>query len=186
MQMQRTVCHPCNYSPTTSDRLNTTESKASTRSRSQKLGCASLVLVMVGGILLVAIATWRINTQVATYEARFTGDAWTRLDGRTIELTEPITQQTLIFGSDIELHGATVDIAILGGAAELHGKYLGTVHFLGQSLDLAPDGVIDGTLEISGARHVSIRGDLKGEPVVVWDRLFQKQKGSVPASEKSR
>lgn len=166
--------------------MNTTEPEASTRSRSQKLGCAGLVIIMVGGILLVAIATWRINTQVATYEARFAGDAWTRLDGRTIELTEPITQQTLIFGGEIELHGSTVDIAILGGAAELHGEYLGTVHFLGRSLDLAPDGVIDGTLEIAGARHVSIRGDLKGELVGVWDRLFQKQKGSVPAPGKSR
>ncbi|MDG1838575.1 MAG: hypothetical protein P8I91_07230 [Phycisphaerales bacterium] len=166
--------------------MNTTEPQSSTRSRSQKLGCASLVLVMVGGILLVAIATWRINRQVATYEARFAGETWTRLDGPTIELIEPITQQTLIFGSDIELHGATVDIAILGGAAELHGEYLGTVHFLGRSLDLAPDGVIKGTLEIAGARHVSIRGDLKGEPIGVWDRLFLKQKGSEPAPGESR
>ncbi len=140
-----------------------------------RLGCVGLAAVLVVGLLLVVISTWRLHAHVANYEARFSGPDWTRLEGKHIEHTEPLDTPTLIFGPTIVLHGATADIAIQGGDVELHGLYTGRVAFLGRNFDLAPDGIVEGVIDISGARHVTIRGKAAGGIQGAWDRLFQKR-----------
>ena len=138
-----------------------------------KFGCIGLTAVLVIGLLLVVVSTWRLHAHVAEYEARFSGPEWTRLEGKHIEQTEPLTAPTLIFSPEIVLHGATADIAIQGGNAELHGRYTGQVSFLGRNFDLAPDAVVEGVIDISGARHVTIRGVAEGGIEGAWDRLYQ-------------
>ncbi|MDP7029855.1 MAG: hypothetical protein QF733_06515 [Phycisphaerales bacterium] len=150
-----------------------TEQSTDTARGTGKFGCIGLTAVLVIGLLLVVVSTWRLHRHVAAYEARFSGPEWVRLEGQAIEETEPITEPTLIFGPEIVLHGATEDIAIQGGDAELHGHYTGNVFFLGRNFDLAPDGVVEGVIEVSGARHVTIRGISEGGVEGAWDRLYQ-------------
>ena len=136
------------------------------------IGCLALVGVFVIGMVLVGVSIFRLNAMVTDYEARFQGDGWSTLEGRKIDQEAPLTTQTLVFGGDITLRGATADIAILGGDATLHGRYEGTVHFLGKTLDVAPEAVITGQLSIAAARHVTIRGRVEGGIEGHWDRLF--------------
>jgi len=136
------------------------------------IGCIALIAILVIGMVLVVVSTIRLNAVVTDYQAQFQGDGWSTLEGKTIEQDMPLTTQTLVFAGDITLHGATVDIAILGGNATLYGHYAGTVHFLGKTLDLAPEAVITGTLSITAARHVAIRGTVEGGIEGHWDRLF--------------
>jgi len=152
--------------------MHDSELPADTPTRRQHIGCIALVLILAGGLTLVALSTCRLNQFVQSYEARFPSPAWTRLDGKTIDQTTEIDAPTLIFSGEATLSGAAADIAILGGDATLHGVYTGNVHFLGRNLDLADDGVIEGNLEIAGARHVTLRGVVRGELTGVWDRLF--------------
>lgn len=143
------------------------------------VGCIAMVGILVVGMVLVAVSIFRLNAMVTAYEARFQGDGWSTLEGKKIDQDTPLTTQTLVFGGDITLRGAETDIAILGGDATLHGRYAGTVHFLGKTLDVAPEAVIMGTLDITAARHVTIRGTLEGGIEGHWDRLFG---GTAPAT----
>ncbi len=148
---------------------------------SQHLGCVALIVVLVGGMLLVAVSIWRINAAVSDFESRFTGDGWTRIDGPTIDQETPIDSPTLLFGGTITLHGATAEIAILGGDVTLHGHYAGNVHFLGRNLDLADGAVVSGLIDIAGAKHVTIRGNAAGGVEGSWDRLFEAtREGTTP------
>ena len=140
--------------------------------RSAHLGCVALVGVLVLGIVLVAISIFRLNAMVTEYESQFQGDDWTALEGKVVNEAEPIRVKTLIFAGEIDLHGASAEIAMLGGDATLHGQYDGDVHFLGRNLDIADDAVITGSLRIAAARHVTLRGTIKGEVVGHWDRLY--------------
>ncbi len=162
---------------------NMTTEKPKKPTRRVPIACIGLVGVLVLGLAFVAISIFRLNSMVTDYEARFQGDDWSTLEGEIIEQDAPLTTQTLVFGSDITLHGATMDIAILGGNALLHGHYEGTVHFLGKTLDIAPDAVIAGQLSITAARHVTIRGTVKEQVEGNWDRLFGGQvEGTSPHS----
>jgi hypothetical protein len=142
--------------------------------------CIALVGILVVGMVLVAASIFRLNAMVTAYEARFQGEDWSTLEGKKIDQDTPLTSQTLVFGSDITLHGAKADIAILGGEATLHGRYEGAVYFLGTTLDVAPEAVITGQLRITAARHVTIRGIVDGGIEGHWDRLFG---GNAPGTE---
>jgi hypothetical protein len=151
--------------------------------RRPPIGCIALVVVLVIGLALVGVSIFRLNAMVTDYQSRFQGDDWTTLEGKIIDQDTPITSQTLVFGGDITLHGATTDIAILGGDAVLHGHYDGTVYFLGKTFDVAPDATIAGTLSITAARHVTIRGTVEGKIEGNWDRIFGGQvEGTTPAA----
>ena len=152
-------------------KLNTDKQDSTKR---QRLGCIALVIVLAGGLSLVAIGTFRLNAIVQEFEARFEPPEWQRIDGKAVERTTPIDTPTLIFSKETNLAGANADIAILGGDAVLHGEYSGNVFFLGRNFDLAEDGLIKGNLEITGARHVTLRGVVEGSLSGAWDRLFSK------------
>jgi len=130
------------------------------------------------GAILVAVSAWRLNAFVTAYEARFLNQGWEQLDGSAITEDTAIESPTLIFASDITLHGASCDIALLGGEATLMGSYTGNVSFLGKTLDIHPDCVIEGTLDIAAARYVSVRGTVRGGVKGSWDRLFGPTDGS--------
>ncbi|HCA38233.1 MAG: hypothetical protein QF781_09645 [Phycisphaerales bacterium] len=149
-----------------------TESDSTRPQKRVNMGCLALVGVLILGMVLVGVSIFRLNSMVTAYESRFQGDDWFTLEGKKIDQDTPLTAQTLVFGSDIILHGAETDIAILGGEATLHGRYKGTVFFLGKTLDVAPNAVITGPLSITAARHVTIRGTLEGGIEGNWDRLF--------------
>ena len=141
-------------------------------SRGQQLGCFAMVTILLLGLLLVAISVWRLNATVIQFEEQFSGDDWTRIEGPDIHEQEVVTTPTLFFGGDITLHGATADIAILGGDAKLQGTYTKNVHFLGRHLDVAENARIDGNLIITAGKHVTIRGHVSGAIEGQWDRLF--------------
>jgi hypothetical protein len=136
------------------------------------LGCMALAGILMTGAILVAVSAWRLNTFVTAYEARFLDQGWETLDGSTITEDTAIESPTIIFASDITLHGATCDIALLGGDATLMGRYSGNVSFLGKTLDIHPDCVIEGKLLIAAARYVSVRGTVIDGIEGSWDRLF--------------
>lgn len=156
---------------------------ASKPTRRVPIGCIALVGLLILGLIFVAISIFRLNAMVTDYQSNFQGDDWSILEGKMIDQDTPLTTKTFVFSGEITLHGATTDVAILGGNAILHGHYAGTVHFLGKTLDIAPDAVIAGRLSITAARHVTIRGTVEGKVEGNWDRLFGGQvEGTSPLS----
>ncbi|MCH2133261.1 MAG: hypothetical protein MK116_05885 [Phycisphaerales bacterium] len=150
-----------------------------TRGRSQ-LGCWVLLALVATGGATVLYGFWQIWSTVSGYERQYLEQGYELVEGNTITVTEPVTTNTYFYAREALFleQGAQASVAISAHEATISGTVTGDVAFLGGDLEFTDGTVIEGSVDITMARHVVLRGTVLGELQGTWTRLFQYGSGS--------
>ncbi|MDG2093866.1 MAG: polymer-forming cytoskeletal protein [Phycisphaerales bacterium] len=148
-------------------------------------GCLLLAgLVLIGGSV-VFYGFWQIWATVSDFEDGYLDAGYALVEGADVVISEPVQVDTYIYGKHSILieKGSLADLALISNDAVIRGIVEGDVAFLGNDIEIAEDGIINGNLNVTMAKNVVIRGRVDGEISGTWTRLFENSNSNASAAQ---
>jgi hypothetical protein len=140
------------------------------------IGC----LVVVIGLGVLGYAGYRfIKHQYAAVMERYEREGYKKVEGQVIEITEPVAEPTIFIGQVVKIKkGSERGIAMLCQSAEINGKVVGNVHFVGQMITIKEDAELMRDLEVT-AQLVNLFGKVDGKITGVY-QVLNKDPNAIP------
>jgi hypothetical protein len=127
-------------------------------------GCGCLIIVLLA-LLAAGLGVRMFWSYVQGYANELQAMGYERrIEGQAVEVTQPIAEQTLLFGQVVKVGaGSTTNIAIIAQLAEIDGRVQGDIRFLGQILMIKEGAVVTGNIYVKGAQAIDLHGSVEGE-----------------------
>ena len=141
------------------------------------IGC----LVILIGLGVAGYVGYRfVKRQYVAVMERYEREGYKKVEGQLIEVTETITEPTIFVGQSVKIKkGSERGIAMLCQTAEIDGKIVGNVHFVGQMLTIHKDALLMRDLDVT-AQLVNQFGTIEGKITGVY-QVLNKDPNAIPA-----
>lgn len=125
------------------------------------VGCL-VVLALLGAAVYVGFRFY------GEFMRKFESEGYDRVEGQVIEVARTITNRTIFAGQMVKItRGSERGIAILAQTAEIDGRVVGNVRFVGQMLTVKPGAVLERDLDVM-AQVVNLYGTVAGKVTGVY------------------
>jgi hypothetical protein len=132
------------------------------------IGC----LVILIGLGVAGYVGYRFfKRQYVAVMERYEREGYKKVEGQLIEISETITEPTIFVGQSVKIKkGSERGIALLCQSAEIDGKIVGNVHFVGQILTIHKGAMLMRDLDVT-AQMVNQFGTVDGKITGVYQVL---------------
>lgn len=136
-------------------------------------GCLVIIIIIVGASMYgVKIAKQKIEQM----SQEFVDQGYTKVVKHVIEVNEDVTEKTVYLGQIVKIMAdCHDDIAIIAQVAEIYGTVNGKVSFRGQVLNVQPNAVVNGNIDVT-CQVVQIYGDVQGEITGKYQQIVDQRK----------
>jgi hypothetical protein len=137
--------------------------------------------VIVIGLGVLGYVGYRfVKRQYTAVMERYEREGYKKVEGQMIEISETITEPTIFIGQSVKIKkGSERGIAMLCQTAEIDGKIVGNVHFVGQMLTIRKDALLMRDLDVT-AQLVNQFGTIEGKITGVY-QVLNKDPNAIPA-----
>ena len=134
------------------------------------MGIGCLVILIALGV--VGYVGYRfVKRQYTAVMERYEREGYKKVEGQMIDVTETVAEPTIFVGQIVKIKkGSERGIALLCQSAEIDGKVVGNVHFVGQMLTIHKGAELMRDLDVS-AQVVNQFGTVDGKITGVYQVL---------------
>jgi hypothetical protein len=128
------------------------------------IGCSIAFAVVVIACVLFGYFGMRYVTKLVDKTmADFKAKGFTQtVQGQDVTVAEPITAPTVFVAQRVTINAdCDTDLAIIAQQATINGHVKGVTYFVGQTITIGPNAVLDRNLDVTG-QIVTVQGKIKG------------------------